>query len=145
MPLLTAEFGFKQWYFDQLPDGLRAKAEKFVAQQLAELFEMSSKKLSNEERQYYFPLGMNVECELIYDLPQMVYVAELRSGETVHPTLRWVAQQMASTLSQNHPRLALYADMSESSFCIKRGAQDIVDRSDYGSIEKERNLSMTSA
>jgi hypothetical protein len=70
---------------------------------------------------------MNVACELIYDLPEMVYVSELRSGRTVHPTLRLVAQKMAAFLAVRHPRLALYADMSENVFSVRRGSQDIVE------------------
>jgi hypothetical protein len=72
---------------------------------------------------------MNVACQITYDLPEMVYVAELRSNQTVHPTLRWVAQQMAQVLAANHPKLALHADLSESEFCLRRGSQDIVERS----------------
>ena len=72
-------------------------------------------------------MGMNVACELIYDLPQIVYVSELRSAGTVHPTLRIVAQKMAGFLAMRHPRLALYADMSESVFSVKRGTEDIVE------------------
>lgn len=127
MPLLTSELGFHVWYFDQLPDELREKAGVFIRQQLAELDELGAS-LSIEERQYYLPIGMNVACEIMYDLPQMVYVAELRSSQTVHPTLRSVAQRLAALLRSGHPNLALYADMAESEFCIHRGDQDIVER-----------------
>jgi hypothetical protein len=70
-----------------------------------------------------------VACELIYDLPQMLYVAELRSSQTVHPTLRWVAIQMLQVLKRRHPNLALYGDTSEGIFSMRRGSQDIIDRS----------------
>ena len=128
MPLLTSELDFHEWYFDQLPNTIRSKAQSFVSQQLAELAELSSTSLSREEKQYYLPIGMNVACEIMYDLPEMVYVAELRSGQTVHPTLRWIAQQMGITLRERHPKLALYADMSESNFSIRRGNHDIIER-----------------
>lgn len=129
MPLLTSELGFNDWYLDQLPDGIRTKAENFIRHQLAALNELSASGLAREERQYYLPLGMNVACELIYDLPQMVYVSELRSSQTVHPTLRRIAQELALVLKDQHPNLALYANMSQSEFCIRRGEQDIVERS----------------
>lgn len=128
MPLLTPDLGFHAWYLDQLPNNIRDKAESFVSQQLAELAELSSLVLTKEERQYYLPIGMNVACEIVYDLPQMVYVAELRSSQTVHPTLRRIAQQMGLSLKQRHPHLALYVDMSESEFCIRRGEHDIIER-----------------
>jgi thymidylate synthase ThyX len=127
MPLMTPELGFHDWYLEQLPPGLRAQAEAFIAEQLARIAAIDG--LSAEDRQYFLPLGMNVVCDLTYDLPQMVYVAELRSGRTVHPTLRWAAQQMAVRLKDLHPQLALYADFSPDEFQLKRGTQDIVERS----------------
>jgi thymidylate synthase ThyX len=128
MPLLTPDLGFHFWYLDQLPNEIRSRAESFVSQQLAELAQLNALSLTRDERQYYLPIGMNVACEIMYDLPQMVYVAELRSGQTVHPTLRWVAQQLGLALRDHHPKLALYADMSESDFCIRRGNHDIIER-----------------
>lgn len=128
MPLLTPELGFNSWYLDQLPESLREKAITFVDQQYADLKSLMGKAINVEDRQYFCPLGANVTCELIYDLPQMVYVAELRSSQTVHPTLRWVATQMLHALNERHPRLALHGDTSESAFSIRRGSQDIIDR-----------------
>jgi thymidylate synthase ThyX len=128
MPLLTSDLGFHPWYFDQLPNAVRETAASFIRSQMTELDTFAAS-LSKEERQYYLPNGMNVACEIIYDLPQMVYVAELRTNQTVHPTLRSIAIKFASMLAENHPKLALYADMSESEFCIRRGDQDIIERS----------------
>lgn len=127
MPLLTPDLGFNSWYMDQLPESLREKAITFVDQQYAELSRLGTA-INVEDRQYFCPLGANIACELIYDLPQMVYVAELRSSQTVHPTLRWVAIQMLKALNARHPRLSLYGDTSESALSIRRGSQDIIDR-----------------
>jgi thymidylate synthase ThyX len=127
MPLLTTKLGFNGWYLNQMSARRRAAAETFIAAQTKEFVELASSR-SVAEQQYYIPIGMNVACELIYDLPEMVYVSELRSGRTVHPTLRSVAQSMARFLLARHPRLALYADLSESAFSVKRGTQDIVSR-----------------
>jgi thymidylate synthase ThyX len=129
MSLLTSDLGFHPWYLDQLPTGIRAKSERFLDGQLIELDEIGKAWLPREDRQYYLPIGMNVACELTYDLPEMVYVAELRSGQTVHPTLRWLAHQMALALRERHPQLALHADMSDSELCIRRGSQDIFEQS----------------
>jgi thymidylate synthase ThyX len=127
MPLLTSKLGFHPWYLDQLSEETRERVERFLRQQLTELDSLN-RSLSPEDKQYYLPIGLNVACELMYDLPQMVYVAELRSAQTVHPTLRAIAQKLACLLSRNHPRLALYADMSPDEFCIRRADQDIVER-----------------
>ncbi|WP_162149132.1 FAD-dependent thymidylate synthase [Asticcacaulis benevestitus] len=128
-PLLTDRLGFHNWYFDQLPKGIQQSAKDFVANQIRELQSLRSElQFGDEEAQYYLPLGMNVSCHLRYSLPQMVYVSELRSRKTVHPTLRWVAQQMARTLTVHHPKLAVFADFDSDDFDIRRGDQDIVER-----------------
>jgi hypothetical protein len=127
MPLLTSELGFHDWYLGQLPSALRARATTFIEDQLAEIDSLEAN-LRAEDRQYFLPIGMNVACELDYDLPEMVYVAELRAGKTVHPTLRWVAHRMADALRNRHPKLALHADMSDDDFSVRRGEQDIVER-----------------
>ncbi|HEY2070159.1 MAG TPA: FAD-dependent thymidylate synthase [Rhizomicrobium sp.] len=127
MPLIASEPGFHSWYLDQMPPAMRERAVSLVSDQLQRISKLDGA-LSDAERQYYYPLGMNVACELVYDLPQMVYVAELRSGKTVHPTLRWAAQKMALHLKQLHPRLALYANFASSAFQAHRGTQDIEER-----------------
>ena len=71
---------------------------------------------------------MDVLCELHYDLPEMIYVAELRSGQTVHPTLRNIAQRMATEIMSHFPFVQLHADMRHSNFSVRRGEQDIVAR-----------------
>ncbi len=128
MPLLTSELGFNSWYLDQLPFQIRTKAERFIVRQVAETRAITENSCDRYDEQYFHPLGMNVQCELVYDLPQMVYVSELRSNTTVHPTLRWVAQNMAQFLRGHHPKLALFADLSPSALSIHRGTQDIVER-----------------
>ena len=129
MPLLTDDLGFHSWYIDQLPAEVREGARDFVDRQLAEFRRLrTAHRLDRATAQYLLPIGMTILCRLTYDLPQMVYVAELRSGQTVHPTLRAIAQQMAGALAHEHPRLALYADASPSEFCVRRGDQDIVRR-----------------
>lgn len=129
MPLLSDAFGFNQWYISQLPSARSAEAIAFIAAQLDEFRSLlRTHGLDRAAAQYLLPIGMNVFCRLRYTLPQMVYVAELRSSQTVHPTLRSVAQQMATALQFRHPELTLYADMSPSDFCAKRGEQDIVRR-----------------
>lgn len=129
MPLLSDQLGFHPWYVAQLPDARRAGAEAFIAAQLDEFRALrDGARLDQAAAQYLLPIGMNVFCRLRYTLPQMVYVAELRSSQTVHPTLRAVAQQMAGELQRRHPQLALHVDMSPSEFCARRGEQDIVRR-----------------
>lgn len=126
MPLLTDKYGFNSWYLNQLPLEMKASAIAFVGAQLQLISEL--KNITFEDLQYYLPIGMNVACELQYGLPEMVYVAELRSSQTVHPTLRRVAHEMIKFLKKRHPLLKIYADESPDMFSVRRGSQDIVDR-----------------
>ncbi len=125
LPLLNDLFGFQAWYLEQLPIDLKQAAEELLSQQFAAINQLDA---AATERQYYYPLGINVRCQLVYDLPEMVYVTELRSSNTVHPTLRRVAHAMSRALQKEHPRLALHVDLSEDAFDIRRGLQDISEK-----------------
>ena len=125
MPLLVTHHGFLPWYLEQLPEKLRAEAEALIAEQIASIDSLSCDKFM---KQYYVALGFAVACEVNYSLPQTIYVAELRSNQTVHATLRVVAQQMANTLKELIPNITLHADMSADEWDTKRGTQDIVKK-----------------
>jgi hypothetical protein len=63
-------------------------------------------------------------------LPSAVYIAELRAGDTVHPTLRIRAQQMGEAIKSAVPGIAMHHDLSPpDTWNIKRGTQDIVQKS----------------
>ncbi len=78
---------------------------------------------------HVIPLGFLVSCKTTYSLPQMVYVTELRSGKTVHPTYRKKAQEMSLALEKAFPMVKLHSDMDESDWDIRRGKQDIILKS----------------
>ena len=121
MPLLTDELGFNQRYLSQLPETLQQTALKYLEdlkKKVAELW------LSKEEEQYYLPMGYNVASELMAPLPSLVYVCEIRTSQTVHPTLRKIAQKMSQYLMDTH-QIKMFVDMSKYAFDIKRGSQDI--------------------
>lgn len=126
MPLLVTHHGFLPWYLEQLPEGLRKDAETLIADQIKSIDSLSC---DIYLKQYYTALGFAVACEVNYSLPQTIYVAELRSSQTVHATLRVVAQQMANTLKELIPNINLHADMSADEWDTKRGTQDIVKKS----------------
>lgn len=124
MPLLTPE-RFAPWYLEQLPEKLRRDAEFLVAQQQASLHALAADGCPKELLQYYCALGFEVPVKMTANLPSAVYIAELRSGETVHPTLRLPAQQMGKALKDIFEWLPIYIDESKV-WTAKRGAQDIV-------------------
>ena len=78
---------------------------------------------------YYCPLATLVPVVMQCSLNSAVYIAELRSGQTVHPTLRKVAQQMAAWLEMAIPGMSgnVHADMSPDQWSLKRGTQDITE------------------
>lgn len=128
LPLVTSRFKLNKFYSTQF-DALLSNQD--WAELLASINRLISDadKLpcSEYERQYYFPMGVNCLGFMSYSLPQAVYVAELRSAKTVHPSLRTLAQLMGQELKRMYPDMALYVDFSEDSFSAKRGHQDIVE------------------
>lgn len=76
--------------------------------------------------QYLYPLGTTVPVILEYSLQEAIYVAELRSSSTVHPTLRPIAHNIAKILSKEFG-VRVNVDTDQSKFCLKRGAQTIFE------------------
>ncbi len=125
MPLLTTKIGFHQWYLNEISPETRKKAEELITQQIELISDIDA---NPETLQYYIPLGFLVSCQTYYSLPQMVYVIELRSDKTVHPTYREVALKMGDALRTHFPIIALHADTEESNWDVRRGKQDIIRR-----------------
>lgn len=129
LPVLDNTNGFSMWYMKQLPPNLQCEAVRLVLLQKARIQRlMTSEFLDVEKAQYFLPLGTNVACELVYGIPEMIYVAELRSSIMVHPTLRPVAFKLGNALRQDFPDIALYQDESVHDFDVRRGEQDIVEK-----------------
>lgn len=125
MPLLTTNHGFNTWYLEQLPQNIRQEAEQLI---IAQTDAINKLEISDLEKQYYTAIGFNVPCRVTYALPAAVYVAELRSGKPVHPSLRKVAHQMCQAIQNEFPKLKLHCDLEPSDWDIKRGAQDIIKK-----------------
>jgi thymidylate synthase ThyX len=125
MPLLTTQFGFHEWYLEQLPIDVRKKAEKLIKEQTAAIKKL---KTSKEEMQYYVAMGFKVACKVTYGLQATVYTMELRSGKLVHPTLRTVAHGMYRALHKMFPELVLHPDLDNDDWDIRRGMQDIREK-----------------
>lgn len=125
MPLLTTKRGFNGWYLEQLPEELRIKAEKLIEEQKARIEKLEA---NPEIIQYYIALGFNVPCRVSYGLPATVYVTELRSGKTVHPTLRKIAHKMGEWLDDKFPGLKLHLDLDMDDWDVRRGMNDIIEK-----------------
>lgn len=127
MPLLTPQFGFEKWYLNQLPTELKEQAEKFITEQLERIEKLG---LLPEEQQYYLPMGYRVPVRISGDLPALVYLVELRSSPSVHPTLQKKAVMMGKLLHYYFGRhgLRLHLQSGSGRFDLKRGEQDIVKK-----------------
>ena len=75
--------------------------------------------------QYLLPMGMLVPVQITCSLNQLLYIIELRTSKTVHPTLRKVALDMANWLSVCLPELKIFPDLSDDSIHSARGKQTI--------------------
>lgn len=125
MPLLTTDHGFESWYLEQLDDGLRAAATELVYGLKSQLEAVTDNQVL---RQYYVPIGFRVQCQLTYALPALLYVLELRTSKTVHPTLRKKMLKMAEWFRGRFPDIALHADTDEDDWTVRRGLHTITAR-----------------
>ena len=122
MPLLTTRYGVHPWYLKQLPDELRMVAEALIDEQMTAIDAIDA---SPEDRQYLIAMGFQVPVRFALDLPGLVYFVELRSGKTVHPTIRPIAQRMADEVAKRFPEVALHIDRDPDDWDVRRGLQDI--------------------
>ncbi len=122
MPLLTTKYGFHKWYLEQIPEKNRKEISDVIKKQTQKI---KALKCDDKTKQYYTAMGFNVMCGCTFDLPSAVYLAELRSGQTVHPTLRVVAQEIGKSIKKLFPKMKLYCDYSPDEWTSKRGTQTI--------------------
>lgn len=126
MPLLTTEHGFERWYLDQLPPDLCEEARALIDSQIEAIRQLDG---DDVEKQNYVALGFRVPCRVTYGLPATVYVMELRSARTVHPTLRHVGlEHMVKPFRSEFPEVRLHVDESPNDWDIRRGRQTITER-----------------
>jgi len=94
MPMLTTSRGFETWYLDQLDAATREKAVELLRVQEKAIANL---KCSDTDRQYFVAMGFKVPVSITMGLPAFLYLAELRSTKSVHPTLRtkvlWMVDQ----------------------------------------------------
>jgi thymidylate synthase ThyX len=127
MPLLTTRHGFHPWYLTSLPPTFRTHVEKELEDIERKIGELTIDPII---RQYYIPMGYMVVCDLTAGLPSAIYIAELRSDQTVHPTLRLIAQEMGRILQSLVPDMALHCDMNPDQWSVARGKHDIVKKAE---------------
>jgi hypothetical protein len=127
MPLLTTQHGFESWYLEQLDPELAEQAQRLVWFLTGAVGSMTDDPVA---RQYYIPLGFRVVNQVMYALPAAMYVMELRSSKTVHPSLRRVTHAMIAKFREKFPDFTIHADMDPDDWSLRRGQQTIVAKAD---------------
>jgi thymidylate synthase ThyX len=125
MPLLTTALGFEPWYIDQLDPDLQNVARDLIHDQTEALEALEEDLVA---LQYLTALGFRVPCEVTYGLPAAVYVLELRSSRTVHPTLRKRILEMVTLVEKQYPQVVIYPDTTADDWDVRRGTQTITER-----------------
>ena len=125
VPLLDMRYGMDPWYLEQLPTHVYVRALRLLEEQARSLTALGP---DCYERQYYVPIGFRVPCQFTYALPAAVYVMELRSGKTVHPTLRRLVHRMVADFTDAFPHVKLHVDVDPDDWTVRRGLQTITDK-----------------
>jgi len=127
VPIITpGNAAFHPWYYENLPDKSKVAADVLFSH----IFRATQGIKGIEDalvHQYLLPMGTIVPITLDYDIHQTLYVAELRSSQTVHATLRPIAQSMGRYL-EKELGVKTYCDFSEDAWNIRRGSQDITSK-----------------
>lgn len=132
MPLLTSDFGFEEWYLDELPENFAKEAREFIQAQIERVGHLVDASMPDEAptAQYYLPMGMRVPIRLTGDLRGLVYLIELRSTRFVHPTLvhrtRQKAKVLMGLMRAQRIDIPLHMDPEPNRFDVKRGTHDFV-------------------
>ncbi len=121
MPILTPKLGFHNFYLDNLPILIKEKLIKL----LNEYSIWYHKETDNdvETLQYCTPMGYKVAFNYTCDLNQVIYMLELRSGKTVHQTLRKLMHEWYYLLKDKIDNFTAHVDLDEDNFTLKRGSQ----------------------
>ena len=123
VPLLTTKNGFETWYLQQLPETVRIEAERLLIEQSVAVDTLPCDTIT---KQYYIAMGYTVFNVFTVSLADLIYIIELRTPTTVHPTARRVALQAYEALKQVLPDyVKIYAETNADDFNIKRAEQDL--------------------
>ncbi|QAX96255.1 hypothetical protein [Vibrio phage vB_VmeM-Yong XC32] len=98
---LGTQIGFEPWYLEQMPEEARSIVEALLDKIHKTYMDLTVHGWGDNEHwdwEYIIPMGYRVATETSYPIDNAVYTAELRSGPTVHPTVRRIAQDMLNKM-----------------------------------------------
>jgi hypothetical protein len=112
-PLPRTKYGFEEFYLESLPDSIKLKARELLI-------------CVEKEAQapYEVPLGYKIPIIGNGGIASMIYIAEIRSNPTVHPTLQAFAKKIGGFLEENDIRVYYNKD-PVTHISQKRGTQTI--------------------
>lgn len=125
MPLLTTEMGFQAWYLGEMPLQMQEDVADLIYEQADAIDKLDC---DPYRAQSYIAMGFQVPCRVTQGLPGFVYRIELRSGKTVHPTLRSVVLQEIEFFKRRFPNIPIYVDEDPDSWTVRRGKQTIEEK-----------------
>jgi thymidylate synthase ThyX len=129
MPLVTGEYGLHPWYYENLTSELQKKADELLEKVKDTYDRLDLCETDNDFLafgQYILPMGNIVQVAMKYTIQQAMYVAELRSGKTVHATARPFAKTIGAYLEKYG--IPVYYDKDVDDWTVRRGEQDIVKK-----------------
>ena len=125
MEVLGTEHGFHDFYFENLPIPLQDELNILMLDY--ERWYENAIHLSKYDKQYSTPMGFTVFVDYECDLNQALYIFELRSGKTVHQTLRMLVQDWVNDFKEEFEselgEILIHADMDKDNFTLRRGMQ----------------------
>lgn len=126
MPVVSPLFGFESWYLNQLPAEFFVEAVQLIGEYTD--WYKGIEGVTSTDLQYTTPMGFLVPVQAYVPLPAAVYLAELRSKLTVHPTARRWAINLAESIKNTLPDLKIEICIDPDMFCLERGKHDIVKK-----------------
>lgn len=131
--LITENFGIHEWYMENLPVEVAEEAKNLLEYQIQQI---NFLQLSKTDKQYLLPMGMKIPTRITGSLSKIMYLIELRSQSTVHPTLHanavnlaeHVQFELAKHLGCRRQEIPMYINENVGELNLKRGTQDIVKK-----------------
>lgn len=114
-------FKFEDWYIESLPERIRGRALDLIEKCKSMLSDIDSDLL-----QYSTPMGFKVVSEWTTGIRSLLYIVNLRSQDTVHPTLRKFILEVADHEALEDIKFSLPEEAKE--FNLRRGDQTIIEK-----------------
>lgn len=131
MCVLDPTYGFHKFYINNLPESSQVELDELLKEFLA-WYNDESNMVAYVDKQYAVPMGFVIPVSYSCDLNQAMYMMELRTGKTVHQTLRMFMQDWVYRFKGKvGDQVKIHADMDDDNFTLKRGTQTF-DQDIYG-------------